>query len=606
MRLRGASRFDSRLLPKEATMASESFTKYVDVPGSEKLPVPGATVGDPTPADETFEVSIRVRRRAPLPAALPKPGRHMTHAEYAAKHGADPADFAVVERFANHFGLKVKATLTAERVMLLGGTAAAFSKAFKVELRTHRLPDETWYRGRRGTIAIPAELKDIVVGVFGLDNRQVVWPQFRCGALRRDAAGARTAAKAAPDAKFQTPGAVTAFFPNQLAEMYNFPAKTDGSGQTIGIVELGGGFRQQDLDAYFQKAGVDDPPSISVAKVPGGATNKPAPDDPDMPDVEVLLDMEVVGSAAPGAKMVMYFVKDGSDQQCLLGVTTAIHDAKAKNTILSLSWGGPEFEPGSLGGSAARMQKQFQDNLNDALQSAAHLGITVCVASGDNASACLPLDDPQRPWDGHAHVSFPASSPFALACGGTHVIDASGPKEESWHPSANEGTGGGISRYFAPPNYQAGIVEQKAVNPTGGPGRGVPDVAADAAQESGYRVLVDGQWFPDPNASPQPFPPIGGTSAAAPLWAALVARINQAIGTNVGFVNPMLYQIKAGSRAFHDVTLGNNGDYKTAPGWDPCTGLGTPDGSALLAALRPLVGKGVTPAVTPIPTAARK
>ncbi len=303
--------------------------------------------------------------------------------------------------------------------------------------------------------------------------------------------------------------------------------------------------------------------------------------------------------------MVMYFIKDGSDQQCLLGVTTAIHDANAKNTILSLSWGGPEFEPGSVGGQAARLQKQFQDNLNDALQAAAHLGITVCVASGDNASACLPADDPGRPWDGHSHVSFPASSPFALACGGTHVIDSSGPKEESWHPEANVGTGGGISRYFPMPGYQDGVVKQDAVNPNGGPGRGVPDVAADAAQESGYRVLVDGQWFPDPKAKPEPFPPIGGTSASAPLWAALIARINQALGTNVGFVNPMLYQIKASAKAYHDITLGNNGDYKTAAGWDACTGLGTPDGTALLAALRPLVGGNTTPTAAPIPVAAK-
>ncbi|HEY2158876.1 MAG TPA: S53 family peptidase [Isosphaeraceae bacterium] len=586
-------------------MASESFSKWVGLPGSEKAPAPGASVGEATPGDETFDVSIRVRRRTPLPPGPPKPGRRMSHAEYEAKHGADPDDVKVVERFATHFGLAVKSVLPAERTVILEGTAAAFSRAFKVELRTHRLPDETWYRGRQGTISIPDELRGIVVGVFGLDDRQVVWPMFRRGPLRREMAAMKADAMATPDARFQTPGAVTAFFPNELADMYNFPPNTDGTGQTVGIVELGGGFRQQDLDAYFKKAGVHNPPTISVAKVPGGATNKPAPNDPEMPDVEVLLDMEVVGSAAPGAKMVMYFIKDGSDQQCLLGVTTAVHDAAAKNTILSLSWGGPEFEPGSVGGQAARLQKQFQDNLNDAFQAAAHLGITVCVASGDNGSACLPLDDPQRPWDKHAHVSFPASSPFALACGGTHVINSSGPKEESWHPEANVGTGGGISRYFPMPAYQDGVVKQDAVNPKGGPGRGVPDVAADAAQESGYRVLVDGQWFPDPNASPDPMPPIGGTSASAPLWAALIARINQAIGTNVGFVNPMLYQIKASSKAFQDITLGNNGDYKTAAGWDPCTGLGTPDGKALLAALRPLVGSTATPTAAPTPVAAK-
>ncbi len=578
-------------------MAGASYSKWIELPGSRKAKVPGARVGEPTAPGETFEVTVRLRRRKPLPATTPGPGRHMTHAQYAAEHGADPADIAKVKEFAGQFGLTVKAVLPAQRSILLEGTTAQFSEAFRVALREHFLPDDTSYRGRDGSISIPEDLGYCVVGVFGLDNRRVAWPQFRCGGIVREAEAARSGAK------FQTPGAVRAFFPNELARMYNFPEGTDGTGQTIGLVELGGGFRQEDLDAYFAKAGVRTP-AISVGKVVGGATNRPAPDEEGQPDVEVLLDMEVVGSVAPGAKMVVYFVKDGSDQQCLRGVASAIHDESAKLSVLSLSWGGPEFEPGSLGGEAAKVQKQFQDNLNDMLQTAAHLGITVCVSSGDNASACLPLDDPQRPWDGHAHVSFPASSPFALACGGTYVIDPAGPKEESWHPSANVGTGGGVSRYFPTPKYQEGVVSQKAVNPAGNVGRGLPDVAADSAQESGYRVLVDGQWFPDPDASPDPLPPIGGTSAAAPLWAALVARLNQALGLRLGFLNPMLYEIGSSSDAFHDIALGNNGDYKTASGWDPCTGLGTPDGEALLEALRPLVG-GATPATAPIPVAAR-
>jgi kumamolisin len=387
---------------------------------------------------------------------------------------------------------------------------------------------------------------------------------------------------------FQTPGPITSFYSNELAKSYNFPTDVDGTGQTIGLVELGGGFRQKDLDTYFKQAGVTNPPAVTVGKVTGGATNSPDPEAQDQPDIEVLLDIEVAGAVAPGAQMVVYFVKDGSDQQCLRGVTSAVHDAASNISVLSLSWGGPEFEGG--GGLAGRTQKQFQDNMNDVLQSAAHLGITVCVSSGDNASACMPLNDASRPWDGHAHVSFPASSPFVLACGGTHVIDAAAArlKEESWHPEANVGTGGGISRYFQLPSYQQSVVSQSAVNPTGGPGRGVPDVAADSAQESGYRVLVDGMSFPDPA---QKLPPIGGTSASAPLWAGLIALLNQSLKTKLGFVNPLLYQLPHASGAFHDVTAGNNGDYQTGSGWDPCTGLGTPNGQKLAAALKAVLSK---------------
>jgi kumamolisin len=561
------------------------FSRWVELAGSEREPTHGATVGDPTPASESFEVSVKVRRRTPLPRITPGPHQHMTHAEYAANHGADPDDIKKVEAFARHFHLKVQAALPAERTVLLEGTAGDFSKAFGVELRTHHLANGQTYRGRVGKISIPSELEEAVVGVFGLDNRRVAWPNVRF--TRSMTAQAERTAKASPATQFQTPGPIEAFFANQLAKSYNFPTGVDGTGQTIGIVELGGGFRQQDLDSYFQQAGLTKP-EIAVGKVTGGATNAPDPEAQDQPDVEVLLDMEVVGSVAPGAKMVVYFVKDGSDQQCLRGVTAAVHDASANISVLSLSWGGPEFETGQ--GALSRTQKQFQTNLNDVLEAAAHLGITVCVSSGDNASACMPLNDPSRPWDGHAHVSFPASSPFVLACGGTHVIDsAAAPlKEESWHPEANVGTGGGISRFFKLPSYQQAIVTQSAVNPGGGPGRGVPDVAADSAQESGYRVIVDGMTFPDPS---QNLPPIGGTSAAAPLWAGLIALLNQTLKTRLGFINPLLYKLPASSGAFHDVTAGNNGDYHTGPGWDPCTGLGTPNGQKLAAALKAIMSK---------------
>ena len=134
------------------------------------------------------------------------------------------------------------------------------------------------------------------------------------------------------------------------------------------------------------------------------------------------------------------------------------------------------------------------------------------------------------------------------------------------------------------PDYQRGIVTQKAVNPAGGPGRGIPDVCADAANESGYRVLCDGAWYPDATAAPQR-PPIGGTSASTPLWAALIALINQGLQTRIEFINPLLYKIGSPSAAFFDVTRGNNGDYQAKTGWDPCTGLGSPNGATAAPSL---------------------
>jgi kumamolisin len=561
-----------------------SFSKWIELAGSDKSVAPTAKIAEAIPSHESFEVSVLLRRRKPLLALSARHQKPMTRAEYAKNHGADPADIRRVRAFAEHFHLRIADVLPAERTVILVASAVAFAAAFKVELRTYRLPDGSSYRGREGRISIPVELSGIVVGVFGLDDRPVVSRPTPFKPTREKGVSAAS--------HMQTAGRIPAFFPNQLAKIYHFPEGVDGTGQTIGIVELGGGFRQRDLAAYFKRAGVKNLPRISVATGHGLADNAPDsqsyPQYSVPPDVEVLLDMEIVGTVAPGAKMVMYFVRDGSEQYSLRGVMAAVHDSSADLSILSLSWGVPEFEHGESGGPRARPQKQFQENLNDVLETAAHLGITVCVASGDTASAGTPSNDPKHPSDGKAHVNFPASSPFVLACGGTHLIDASDAnlREEAWHPAPNVGTGGGISRYFALPSYQRGIVKQSAVNPKGGTGRGVPDVAANAAKESGYRVLVDNQWYPDAAAHR---PPAWGTSAVAPLWAGLIARLNQSLNTRLGFVNPLLYKLGASSNAFHDVTLGDNGDYRCARGWDACTGLGTPNGQNLLKALSKLV-----------------
>ncbi len=568
---------------------TRTVTNFIELPGSYKALSRGARVGAPIPADEVFSVLVRLHRSRPLAALTGTSRRQMSHAEYAAKHSAKPADIDQVKSFAQRFHLDVDAVIPVERSLILKGTAKNFSRAFQVKLRTHHLPDGKSYRGREGKISIPSNLGSIVMGVFGLDDRPVVHRHVQFAPLTK-------VTSAPAGQQLQTPGSINPFYANQLAALYGFPDGTDGSGQNIGIVEIGGGFKQADIDEYFKDAGITNPPNFGVATVTGGASNSPDPSDPLLPDIEVLLDMEVAGSAAPGANFRMFFGKDGSTKQTLLAVQAAVHYQAASLSVLSLSWGGEEYDSSLGAGQQGVLEQQYQDNMNDLFHTAATLGITVCVSSGDNASACFPLDDPQRPWDGHAHVSFPASSPYALAVGGTHIVKSTGTKvqEEAWHPAANEGTGGGISRYFSRPGYQQDYVSQSAVNPSGGTGRGVPDVAADAAQESGYIVKVDGHSYP---GSGRNYPPIGGTSAAAPLWAALIARLNQGLNTKLGFVNPLLYQAQRSPGAFRDINKGNNGDYKAGPGWDPCTGLGVPNGNALLKALSTLVAPAASRAV---------
>jgi kumamolisin len=235
-----------------------------------------------------------------------------------------------------------------------------------------------------------------------------------------------------------------------------------------------------------------------------------------------------------------------------------VHDSKLQPSVVSISWGGPE----------SSWTQQALTSFNSACEDASTIGVTILVASGDDGSS-------DGVSSGTPTVDFPASSPYVLACGGTKLT-LSGTKissEQAWNElSSNEGaTGGGVSEFFALPSYQQTADVPKA--PNGFVGRGVPDVAGDADPETGYDVLVDGQQTI-----------IGGTSAVAPLWAALLARINQSLKKNVGYLNPLLYTNSA-EATLHDITVGNNGAYSAGPGWDACTGLGTPDGAALLAAL---------------------
>ena len=316
----------------------------------------------------------------------------------------------------------------------------------------------------------------------------------------------------------------------------------------MALIELGGGFAPADLKAYFGALGLPGPTVAAVAV--DGAGNAPT-GSADGPDGEVMLDVEVVGAIAPQARIAVYFAPN-TDAGFLDAVTTAIHDTTNKPSVISISWGGAE----------STWTAQAKTAMDDAFQAAATLGITVCVACGDNGSS--------DGVSGGDHVDFPASSAYALACGGTRLQAAGSAiaSETVWNDGAGGGaTGGGISTFFTAPAWQANLTARNAqgqVIPL--TMRGVPDVSGDADPQTGYRVRVDGTDTV-----------IGGTSAVAPLWAALVARINAINGKPAGFVNPLLY---AAPSALRDITQGNNGDFDATVGWDACTGLGSP-GKAL-------------------------
>jgi kumamolisin len=508
-------------------------------------------MGDVDP-QEVFRVTVRVRPHTPLQelreavqalaAKLPGQRTHLTRQQLAEKHGAAEVDLDKVEEFARNNGLTVTGSSSAQRSVYLEGTAEAMSRAFGVAMKKCQHNQQT-FRVRTDHVKVPKDLAGIIEAVVGFDNRPHARPHYKI---------AGTAAGLQPHA------AGRVFTPLELAEIYNFP-DGDGSGQVIGIIELmaphGSGFRPQELQQYFTSLGIAAPNVLAVS-VDGGK-NQPGtnPSDPQCADGEVMLDIEVAGAVAPKAKIVVYFAPNTA-KGFLDVINHAVHDSDNNPSVISLSWGGAE-----------NVDDPTTDQINQILQAAAALGVTFCVASGDSGSH----DNPEEP--SQAAVDFPASSPFALACGGTE-LEASGntiTREVVWHDADGSGSGGGVSRIFDLPDYQKNAAVPPAKNPTGPIRRGVPDVAGDAASSTGYKVLVDGKNLV-----------FGGTSAVAPLWAGLAARLNQLLGHPVGFLNPFLYTHTSTCR---DITQGDNGDYEASLAWDPCTGLGSPDGAKLLNAL---------------------
>jgi kumamolisin len=512
-------------------------TERVAVRGSGRTaPLDSSVIGVADP-NEAVSVTVVVRRKT---AELPSPkSRPIPRDKFAELYGANPADVLKVEQFAAEYDLTVDEVDLSRRSILLSGTVADMSEAFGTQLFIFQSPDGM-YRGRTGELSIPTSLGDIVVGVFGLDVR----PQAKLR-LRRHIEG--VSPKAAGD---------TSYTPNAVAKLYGFPTAGTGSGQTVAIIELGGGYKASDLTAYFSKLKISPAPSVTAVGV-DGARNLPV-GNPNSADGEVLLDIEVVGAVAPKAKIAVYFGPN-TDQGFLDAITTAVHDSVRKPSVVSISWGGAE----------STWTAQSLTAYDQAFQDAGLLGVSICCASGDDGST-------DNVTDGAAHVDFPASSPNVLACGGTRLESSAGKisKEVVWnHGTGNGASGGGVSDHFPLPTYQSSAKVPVSVNPGHFKGRGVPDISGDADPSTGYQIHVDGKDAV-----------FGGTSAVAPLWAALIALINEQLGKHVGFLNPTLYS-KAPT-GLRDITSGTNGAYSAGPGWDACTGWGSPSGQALLTALK--------------------
>jgi kumamolisin len=506
-------------------MAQERFV----LAGSRReLPADARPIGLPQPSD-IVEVSLVLRRRQPLPSE--PPDESLSRETFAERYGATTEDVERIEAFADDFDLTVMTVDLARRVIVLSGTVASVNEAFGTTLQLFQSSTGV-FRGRSGELSLPAELEGVIVGAFGLDNR----PQARPKCRRQPSVSPAAAGD-------------TSYTPRQVAQLYKFPTDATGAGQTVAIIELGGGYRAADLQAYFSGLGLR-VPSVTAVSV-DGARNAPV-GDPNSADGEVLLDIEVVGAIATGARIAVYFAPN-TDRGFLDAITTAVHDSLRKPSVVSISWGAPESD----------WTPQSLMTYDQAFQDAALVGVTICCASGDGGSS-------DGETDGLAHVDFPSSSPNVLACGGTRLESTAGTisRESVWNSGTGGGaTGGGVSEVFPLPAYQQNAQVPVSVNASRFRGRGVPDVAGDADPATGYQIRVDGR-----NAV------FGGTSAVAPLWAALITVVNQRRPRPLGRLHPLLYA--AGAAPFRDITSGTNGAYSAARGWDACTGLGSPNGQA--------------------------
>jgi len=525
------------------------------VVGSKRVPLPGAKVLGSANPHTKIEVTVKLRRAKPLPELASRPSKAMTREELAA-YGASSADIEKVTSTLGKFGLTVVRSNAAARSIRFSGSVASMENAFQVKLFNYAHEDGN-YRGRVGEVRVPVDLKDIVQGVFGLDNRRVAH-------RKRHPAGSAARTK-----KSLTSVPSSWYTPAALATHYNFPAG-DGTNQTVGILEFGGGFFEQDLESFcnLTKTAV---PTVKPLSTDGTPTNAK-----DGAEGEVMLDVEVVAGVCPESTIVLYFA-DWSEQGWITALDAVTQDKTNDPGVVSASWGYAE--------DADIWTQQAMTQVNESLKDAAYLGITVCIAAGDDGSSDAVSD-------GHAHTDFPSSSPYVLSVGGTTILERNAVGGDiSWKEGdglrADNGgsTGGGVSAVFPRPTWQSAITI-KSVNPSAIVGRCLPDVAANADwTASPYLLVVDGGAQPN-----------GGTSAATPLVASLITLINeQRSATNrIGYLTPLLYQSQAGAtigaEGCTDVETGNNstdkiGGYSAGPGYDAVSGWGTPNGKELLAVL---------------------
>jgi kumamolisin len=544
---------------KSRVTKSHTSASHTVLPGSKRGKDPDATLIGEVEPKETITVTIGLKGPK-LPNADEYVGQTLTPAEFSQKFAANKGDADTVTKALKKFGLKVEEVSLENRSMRVSGTAAAMEAAFHPNMVVMRTARQGEYRGRQGSLMVPTEVKGLITGIFGLDER-------RMAHRKSSPMGAAHA------------GGLQPLTPADLEQRYNFPPG-DAAGQAIAIAEFGGGYFAEDTAAYSSKFGRPvptvqaipvDAPAFTLQQIlalPAAQRREQLGD-----SGEVMMDVQVIAGLCPKAAISVYF--STFDQRGWVDLLNKV--ITAKPVALSVSWGLAE-DDGSWSSNAITA-------INDRLNALRLLGVTTCISSGDDGSGDQGVDN-------NGHIDFPSSSPHVLSVGGTMLVrSGTTVKEVTWFEAPGQraggggSTGGGVSVVFPRPSYQN--VSVTSINAGSIDGRVNPDVAALAGPPF-YDLILVGK--PAPN---------GGTSASAPLWAALIARINAKLpaAKQQRFLTPLLYQKGAngqpvGKVASRDITSGQNASspnpgrgYKAAAGFDAVTGWGVPDGVKLLNAL---------------------
>lgn len=533
----------------------------VTLAGSEPLFPFGATGSEPVDGNVELKVSVAIRCGSALGITVEDYAAglingtivdKLNNADFEAMFAPTQADIAAVSQFAVANGLTVHRVYTNSATIKLTGCVRNFNQAFGITLQNIVMPDRVYMSYIRESISIPEELDGIILAVFGLDNTVE---------LER--------------ATSPSVGS-TVMTPTQLASLYNFPV-TGGLGQCVGVIEFGGGYTTNNLTGTFAQAGIT--PTPNVIGVPAGGNNSP---DNYSFSQEVMLDIYVVGGVIPQGTTAVYFGQNTQLTSFYNAISTAVFDTTNNPSVISISWGADELAWGA----------GLRTAIDSLFARAIVKGITVVVSTGDYGSRSY-ANSPNYT------VQYPAVSPYVLACGGTVVTDSNLATEVVWN-QGNASSAGGLSRLYPVPAWQTGLTaKQYPSGSVGGiTGRAIPDVSGHAVGYQYYYGYSGASQYGIYQSNGV------GTSAVAPLYAGLIARLNAVIQGRCGFVNSFFY---TNPSAFNDIVRGNNAapaavGYAATSGWDACTGLGSPNGVNILKATVSQPAPVVRPVVYPTNT----